>query len=735
MPIEFDRIKDNTHFNKFYGTQAASRSGNSTAPYTLGWSNRYGPPGANERVYSDYYDYLANPGVVQNTGILGHKRPFQTTFYQPWYGPVNNIYKVSISGIANDGGPGSCIDCDKLNGDFYVNITSQQVPFINNFPTFIESHIGVSPTVHQSRGHLWQGSIGRNREPPCGNIFSSGRIDILSDGITTSYDGRFNKLYMSLSQNPIDDGAGTGATPSGGNVYLFAYFPGNPDYRAGNDTVNNYGAAFVKDFGYIDIYDLELAKHRPLMLEGSHSLIPYSGTVYAGIDNPNTITGPPNTRYYFHASGDNTCNYTNALCTIEPYKESYWDYRQVKTFFETPYGLPTTDSQAHFCSGNQVAHFVPSAFRVNLSGVNANFTNNLCLDCNTYYKEPITLRRSTGGNFRYEWVSTEVQSYITKYNICEYGCYDYNKNASFPGFPYFGLDNWQRARDLPPQSYCHNKVTLDLIQSGTAPYFNIPSSGYRVTAELSFYNGPVVGPKFTKQICESPNCTYLLAISGYNPAVGLINCLQDSLYSGGWIVDSGLSFISNSVSTIESGIYMNTSAAHLCNFTNATPIVVPNTHYSDFRDVSTRAVPCIFNTRKKIPQTLTMNYASADGQVTYIYNNSPLQLCTYDDAPQGNYRPYIRFDGTNFLLPFLTLSDIAGGTLPTTYYAFNGSPGGNIVIGPNVGSKTNARVDFDTANWTTAISGTYYKIVGFGGILVPFTITATLGDFVTIDYP
>lgn len=739
MPIEFDRFRDNAHFNKFYGPDAASRSGNSTAPYTRGWTNRYGPPGVNEFIRSDYYDYLANPGVVDNTGILGQRRPFQTSYYAPWYGPVNNIYKVTISGIVNDGGNGSCIDCDDLNGEFYVNLTSQQPAVKDAFGILNEPSIGVSPTIRQARGHTWQGSIGRNREPPCGNIFSSGRIieSLGFNGITSSYDGRFNRLHLTLTQNPVDDEAGTGAIPSGGNVYLFAYFPGNADFRPGiTFGSNNYGAAFIKDFGYIDNYDLEQAKHRPLMLEGSHTLTVYSGTVYANTDNPQTISGPNKTTYVFHASGDNTCNYYNATCSIEPYKTDYWDYRQTKTFFETPYGLPTTDGNAHFCSGNKVAHFLPSAFQVSLTGVTNNFINPLCVDCSGFFREPITLRRkndTSTPNFRYEWVSTEVQSYISKYNICEYGCYDYNKNASFPGTPYFGLDNWQRARELPPQAYCHNKVRLDLIQSGVASTFNTPTSGYIVTAELSFFNGPVIGPKFTKEICVHPNCSYTLS-SGYNPAVGLINCISDSLYQGGWVVDSGLRFVSNTIiSPNDSGIYQNTSTAHLCNFMNASPNIITNTHYSDFRQVSTRSVPCIFNDEKKLPQTLTVNYASAEGQVTYIYNNSPIQLCTYDGAPgNGFIGSFIYFNGYNFLCPFFGLDAIRGGTLPpANVYQASPLPGGNIVIGPNVGSKTNAKVDYSTANWTTAISGTYTR----GFFIIPFTITATLGDFVTIDYP
>lgn len=807
MPIEFSRIKDNQHFNRFYGSEATARSGYSTAPYTLGWNNRYGPPGANERVNVDCYDISANPGNVINSGIEGSTSAAMhllNTPYAPWIGPTNNIYKITIAGIKNDTNPlnsGACADCDRLNGTYYVNrsvesmgTTSYQEPPAGQFnnqslsmPYLYLSNNGSFAARNLNDGSLWYAPIAKETDidTPCGNQFN-GYHNLLSVSQDRGYiyqpTSEFVNLF--LAQYPV----GTNSVGSRtGTVALYVSIGAAINQTPGINGYENYtyNAAFRKSFGQLNLHDVhdfpEDSKKRPLMLEGYHDLEPYTDSIPTTAFSFSLVrqTQPRN-------SGDNQCDWSTATCRVEPYKTTDWDYRQTRYYFENPYGLPVFLSPMASCNGygyryalapTGFLHYIPGAFQLSFEGITNRKTNPLCVDCSGYFHEPITLKATqisplenlntgnTGSTVitqRYEWRGNDAEdlptfgtgaSYISKYNICEYGCYSYIKNRIGTGGQ-FGINNGNQAGLLLPgsgyESYCSQKIRLDIVTSGTA----IATTGFRTMssiATLSIMNGAVIGPTFTKVLCDNSTSTKCYQNTGshfINETDGLVNCLSSSTYDGGWVADTGLRFDrTNNVSSMESGVYYNTAVSHLCDFTNATPILTPNNSFSYQRQAN-RHNPCIVCTDKTFPNTLTVQYASISGSYTKIYTRNG-NRCGFNDNPTlVNYPDTFIADweSVGFGTPTNRLSfniplesTISGGSLAggkTWTISGFGANGGlyTHVIGPNIGTFTNQKLDCANGSWvvTSGVTGTN----GPAPLnTLPFTVTATVSDFLPITYP
>lgn len=781
MPIEFNRIQNSGYFNKYYGNYT-SVSGWSTAPYSQGWSNRFGPPFANERIDTDGYDVFANPGICIGSGInqgsvpsivstdINGKYTFAQDFgYRtPWYGPVNNIYKITIAGITNGSNPGDCTDCSLLNGTYYVNTTDTSIrgrmdgdPNGNTLvtpPVRINNHVGST----------WSSPVSKNKDAPCGNKvynINTGGFDYA----VFTYEATSEFINLALIQDqPYNGGGFTGSRfTTSGNVLLEVYIGKSlGDVRPTEFTqTDNYNAAFSKNFGPLNLTGGHQNDNRPLMLEGIHTLTPITGSGFYGT--------------LIRNSGDNQCNYLSATCTVEPYKTEDWDFRQTRHFFEEPYGLISYQNGAPMCSGisfpgslntNGYANLIPSAFYLAFSGITNKFTNQLCVPCDTYFSKPVTLKQSSatsqndgfaGGNKvstnRYEWAGNHnSSSYLTKYNICEYGAYDYILNSTSQSASIFNTGfipaNMNPTNPSGFISFGLNKIRFDVISSG----YLVPAggglsaqSGYRdlsAWAVISIVNGPAVGPTFTKILCSDITSCLKSGAEGSSYAAnqrhshsGILPCLSSDFWNGGWAVDSGIVMENGyGVSPSASSIYYSSSVAHLCDFTSSQPVIRTNTDFSRGLEPS-RQNPTIFCTNKQVPQTLTVNYTSISGSITYIYNKNGLNN-SWGDMNQtllSTTQGVIYIDDTDkFKFRWNLNTNLIGGSLSGMFYngVFHNTPyPQDIILGTNIGSSGNRIMDCSTGNWSFACSGQYLLSPGTNSII--FNITATLGDFVTVDYP
>lgn len=783
MPIEFNRIQNSGYFNKYYGNYT-SVSGWSTAPYSQGWSNRFGPTFANERIDADGYDYFANPGICIGSGIRQGTVPTSTDingkygfaqdfgYRTPWYGPVNNIYKITIAGITNGSAAGDCTDCNLLNGTFYVNTTDT---YINSAMSVDgQSNTLISPPVRINNhiGSTWTSPVSRNKDAPCGNKV----FNLYNGGFhyaVFGYEETSEFINLVLIQDHPYNGGGFTSWPvsSSGNVLLEVYI-GPSLGGIGSVTIpqgTKYNAAFSRNFGPLNITGGHENDNRPLMLEGIHELAPITGSGFYGV--------------LIRNSGDNQCNYLSATCTVEPYKTQDWDFRQTRHFFEEPYGLIAYSNNASMCSGiafnsttlnifssyettDGYSNLVPSAFYLSFSGITNKFTNELCVPCDTYFSKPVTLKlnEATDGTVgfagdnvvstnRYEWAGNyNSSSYLTKYNICEYGAYDYIRTSTSQSASIFNTGFVSALNPTNPSGYISyglNKIRFDIVSSGYLVPYNgggLPASGYRdlsALARISIVNGPAVGPTYTKVLCSDiTSCinggsagSYL---NGRHSHSGILPCLSSDFWSGGWTINSGITMeYGYGVSPSASSIYYSSSVAHLCDFTSSQPIIRTNTDFSRGLQPS-KQNPTIFCTNKQVPQTLTVNYTSISGSTTYVYNKNGLANSwgEYAALASDTYG-YIYVDNSNdFKFRWGIKTTLTGGTLTDTFengVFYNTPYPQDFILGPNVGSSGNRKMDCSTGNWSFSGSGQYTKNPGSNTII--FNITATLGDFVTVDYP
>ena len=532
-------------------------SGASAIPYTFGWSNKYAPKPFGVRVRPDIYSsWSRNPKETVPSGTILNQIDY--------YGPINSIYEVEISGV----GAGNCIDCDSVNGKYYLYSTHN---YGSNDNTIIPG------TLY--RGVTWFGTACSRIKP-------------------TNFCG-INDIRLTLGVNNNRWGTAT-ATSGELNLTLVLYRTNAfIKYASQSDggLIASGNMVFNKSFGYINSLRYEDRDNKPFMLEGEQRL---SGLV----ENYNCVwpnIGPPGQTTLNNFS----CDLSNAIAIIRPFKQQFYDLgtsslltgsgeffpgagnlvnntipTQNNNYYQ---GLSNTHSPFPACSNYYsgstdhliTAHyrnagpsgyaykFRPLLYELSISGLSNNRVNNTCRTCDDFYKRKKNLISRddnssileyqdinfpvTDGNFLvshyYTWYSNSVLEQVggtdrvfpNYYNICDHGCNDvYNTSTRVDDFTQGLCNNFINLRIKTSGNYLSSPVMMEAMLmfggvyiSGVAGGITAASSPYALKRVICDDTGPV---KCT-QAYRGPT----LIIGTINSGVmGLIDCFDSTIFDGYW---------------------------------------------------------------------------------------------------------------------------------------------------------------------------------------------------------
>lgn len=602
------QLHNDEHINKFYGVLPEG-SGFSTLPYR-GWHNKYAakPFG------------LPMPALTSSAASIGYAPNFeglsQSTYNEQWRGPVNSIYEVQFSGFAPASASfkGACVDCNSMNKTVLVH---QHTNISESYDIFNTS------SDNFNRFISWKNNI-------CdldkyANLCGYYTVDfrLANSGVATE-NIRQNYFQATLNNGWSDQSL------------VFRKQLGN--YRTDNVT-------------WTTPLRLVSSSGLPLMLEGEHRLYP--------------VLSQTNI-----ASGDYSCDYSNAVCIVRPYKSNFYDVKNVLSNFSSGNNyyhlykingsVGTNDSLFptacnnyqpnagdYLTTGRNNSNYFPQFLNLSISGVTGNIDDKVCTPTNEYYNNkfklsryyedglsypfqglpdgydnvyPITVTYSGGTATKYLWSGVDMyrkvgqpSDYTSNYstnnnfhNICDFGCQGISTEDN-RGFA---------------SGTCNNLIQLDIVYKST------PSTQKRMDAYLYLlgYQNSVSHPSskiFYKNLCDDLDgrpCTNLVVDPTHaNYSLGNVPCFSGTTWSNNW----SLIPYSGGTSTILSGptvITPRQDVFNTVNFTNSQPQIQPFTP-----NIPCRSLGCTVCDGDKIPQSISI---SATNPTTGVVTNYIIPIFT-----------------------------------------------------------------------------------------------------------
>lgn len=689
---QYEQILNNDNYNRFYGLEGISSdalpSGYGAIPYSNSFArNKITPYPWGPRLPA-VFSILANGGFnytqdTLNTNIYNNAARgtnftnssiYGSLFFNfgdlslnmnPYnFGPVNQAYIVSVTGIVNanfNNNPKACKYCTDLNKDYKVWM--QRTSYSDIFGSFpdnsLQGNVSWNPTNYPCNRDIYP------RGFPCGSYGESNP-------------GTMPHLQLVLLHTPSMSGVNYIA--STGNIALLFYLKDSIGSIDAGTLSTSSPFFFIKDFGNFDIYKNPSwnYQNKPNMMDDAgYSLSPSIDDIYysSRIAGQKLIDTSGNYNTY------GTCDYSNATCIVKPYKTN--------PFFSPKEALPnfvdrkldTLEKKDSSFLGSFTNFYrenmLPNSYTVKEFG---SVTNNIqdinCADCSGYYAQERTLKISNvyynypynnyGSGFYNDIISdnrprTSASGYsVTNYiswgtsfdvfrekfitqntaknflpnltNICEFGCDESNINGN-PNITRNKYCNNTIKMDLVHKYYTTNDISgiMDGVFGWLDSYIYLGQTVVNnSTTDLSIYS-PY---RWKKRICDDRtstprNCTDYKKIGSTSYYSGFLD-MNTPLFSGGWTYENWTTEPYYTSTNSYTYIKEIVDVSGLCNFINSDPIISIEKDFNRYSCIGKTSCNICYNLQ--IPTTATIQLDSSDIFILNLNQSNILTGSMYNDT-------------------------------------------------------------------------------------------------------